>query len=103
MPPDSPHRLVGHACLCRDASSRLAALLAALAAMPSLTALTLSDTFSERMGQKYWAASVCAQASRGRARGREGIGGGAMAELRHPVLDGSRGCQGLSVGGKPLA
>eukprot|EP00198_Chlamydomonas_reinhardtii_P002307 XP_001691643.1 hypothetical protein CHLREDRAFT_145348 [Chlamydomonas reinhardtii] len=51
-------RLVGHACLCRDASSRLAALLAALAAMPSLTALTLSDTFSERMGQKYWAASA---------------------------------------------
>ncbi|KAG2431343.1 hypothetical protein HYH02_013333 [Chlamydomonas schloesseri] len=55
-------RLVGHACLCRDASSRLAGLLAALAAMPSLTALTLSDTFSERMGQKMWAAGVCAQA-----------------------------------------
>ncbi|KAG2423524.1 hypothetical protein HXX76_015272 [Chlamydomonas incerta] len=65
-------RLVGHACLCRDAASRLAALLAALAAMPSLTALTLSDTFSERMGQKYWAASVCAQALLGHGDGDSG-------------------------------
>ncbi|KAG2483177.1 hypothetical protein HYH03_017969 [Edaphochlamys debaryana] len=55
-------RLVGHASLCRDASARLASLLGALARMPSLTCLHISDTFSERMGQKHWASLVCAKA-----------------------------------------
>ncbi|GIL61003.1 hypothetical protein Vafri_15427 [Volvox africanus] len=55
-------RLVGHASLCRDASAHLSSLLAALSRMPSLTTLHISDTFSERMGQKHWASLVCAQA-----------------------------------------
>ncbi|GLI68502.1 hypothetical protein VaNZ11_012946 [Volvox africanus] len=55
-------RLVGHASLCRDASAHLSSLLAALSRMPSLTTLHISDTFSERMGQKHWASLVCTQA-----------------------------------------
>ncbi|GLC39919.1 hypothetical protein PLESTB_001821600 [Pleodorina starrii] len=54
-------RLVGLASLCRDASARLSTLLVALSRMPSLTSLHISDTFSERMGQKHWASLLCAQ------------------------------------------
>lgn len=67
--------MVGHAALCRDASARLDRLLVALSRMPSLTALHISDTFSERMGQKHWAALVCAQVGWDRAGGFTGVVG----------------------------
>ncbi|GFR53260.1 hypothetical protein Agub_g16042, partial [Astrephomene gubernaculifera] len=54
--------LVGHASLCSSARCLLAPLLASLAPLRSLTRLTLSAAFSQQMGQKHWAAALCAGA-----------------------------------------
>ncbi|GIL90558.1 hypothetical protein Vretimale_17523 [Volvox reticuliferus] len=89
-------RLVGHASLCRDASAHLSSLLAALSRMPSLTALHISDTFSERMGQKHWASLVCAQALVNLTQPSESV---ASIEVRPglPYMD--AGGAGMSGGG----